>query len=37
MNSEKYIKLISSLAIFLFIIGGQYVGDLYSCKLKVVQ
>jgi hypothetical protein len=34
MNSEKYIKLISSLAIFLFIIGGNYVGDLYSCKLR---
>ena len=34
MNNEKYIKLISSLAIFLFIIGGNYVGDLYSCKLR---
>ena len=34
MNTEKYIKLISSLAIFLFIIGGNYVGDLYSCNLR---
>ena len=34
MNPEKYIKLISSLAIFLFIIGGNYVGDIYSCKLR---
>lgn len=34
MNIEKYIKLISSLAIFLFIIGGNYVGDLYSCRLR---
>lgn len=34
MDIEKYIKLISSLAIFLFIIGGNYVGDLYSCKLR---
>lgn len=34
MDIEKYIKLISSLAIFLFIIAGNYVGDLYSCKLR---
>ena len=34
MKTERYIKLISSLAIFLFIIAGNYVGDLYSCNLR---
>lgn len=33
---DKYTKLISNLAFFLFIIAGNYVGDLYSCTLRKI-
>lgn len=33
-NLDLGVKTISKLSIFLFIIAGNYVGDIYSCKLR---
>lgn len=34
INIHQLSKLTSNLTIFLFIIAGNYVGDIYSCKLR---
>ena len=33
-NLDLGVKTIIKLSIFLFIIAGNYVGDIYSCKLR---